>query len=279
VKAQQNVNTVPMQEVCVQWSTTGLSQLNVGGTIYNTYRMYVTLDPENNLPSETHEWKDANGQVLPHSNNEGYWPWGTGVIVQPKGTAGTNGSPLNSPLNLSMREQSLGVLTPGGLSFEDGTELVAGNYYKLAAKVHANATHPHYRHVFFYDGDPRSGGRLIGSRILMGVSEGDNYVWIPWRPQTSGSYLLYAHVLQGSDDPAPGDSWDTLTVNVVAAPTPTATPTLTPTPTLIPTPTPNRGGGGGCSIANQAGQDAPASGMEWIALAFGAFFFLRRKAG
>ena len=67
-----------MKEVCVPWDTTGL-----GNKPY-TYRFYVTVDPDDDVKNEIHEWKDSQGKQLTHGNNEGYWPWGSGIAIARK---------------------------------------------------------------------------------------------------------------------------------------------------------------------------------------------------
>jgi hypothetical protein len=208
--ASIGLNPLEMQEIYVDWDTTGLSnpeKPNIG------YRLYVTLDPDNKI-DEIHEWKDTQGNLLAHGNNEGYWPWAGGIIIAKKETEATNGL---SEIDISMHDVSMAIKTSSGLESIGPASLTVGEHYMLRAHIVSNGRHPHYRHALFYDGDPDQGGELIASKVVRGVIEGDNYVWAEWTPKKPGNYEPRVVVLEDSDDPNPGNNSDTLEVEVVEA--------------------------------------------------------------
>jgi MYXO-CTERM domain-containing protein len=216
VPARKNTTGVPMREVCTDWDTTGLSNTIVDGVIYDTYRLWVTLDPDDKVPGELHEWLHTDGTKLKHGNNEGYWPWGSGILVGPQRRQGEGlGDPIN-PIDLHMHEDSLTLHLGSGMTgmLEDELSIPISQRVLLRAEVHTDGDHPHHRYVFFYDGLPEEGGTLIGARTIFGLQKGENHAWMDWTPETAGEHVIYANVLEDSEDTNPRNAWDTLTVNV-----------------------------------------------------------------
>lgn len=205
------VDDIAMKEVCGNWNTTGLSDVVVDGQHYSAYRLYVTLDPEDNVKDEIHEWKDADGNLLNHGNNEGYWPWGTGVSVTAKSSKAGEDDELG---DIMIPMGSLGLKRGEKVRTND-VKAAVGKHYRLRATIDSRKDHSRFHHIFFYDGHPDDGGTLIASRLSFGLSEGDNYIWADWTPKALGKRTLYVHIIEDVDDANPGDSWDTLKVNVV----------------------------------------------------------------
>jgi hypothetical protein len=202
--ALQTTGGQSMKEVCVPWDTTGLSNSQY------PYRFYVTVDPEDEVKNEIHEWKDVNGNKIIHGNNEGYWPWGSGVLVLKKQSQSVKPS-------VSMHIESLAIETPSGLKSKGPVRVFAGYPYRLRVHVVANEDHPHYHYTVFLDGPPEN-GKVIALKTNFGVIEGDNYVWSCWTPEETGEHEIYVHFIEDLDDENKGDAWDSLKVIVRGKP-------------------------------------------------------------
>ena len=202
-----DVDPMEMKEYCHAWDTTGLSEMSEG----DSYRLYVILDPNEVLDDEIHEWKDADGNLLLHGNNEGYWPWSNGIIIAPKESMASKGI---SDVDISMHDESLAVKMPDGIVSQGPVSLTVGEHYMLRAHIVSNALHPHYRYALLYDGDPDQGGEVLASAVVRGVVEGDNYVWIEWTPKEPGDCEFWVALLEDSDDPNRGNASDMLKVSV-----------------------------------------------------------------
>jgi hypothetical protein len=261
-----------MKEVCVPWSTTGLS---AACSASRGYRFMVNLDEQNQV-DEIHEFEDANGNEVPGGNNSGYWPWDGVWIVNAKSALGLEGDPKLSTPDIAMQEVSLKIQTPNGLvSDAQGYEFVKGQQQRTRADILSDTDSGGFRHVLFYEGNPDEGAVAFADSIAFGVKEGGPTVWANWTPKTVGQVTLYARVLERPDDPQLGNAQDSITLTVVEA---TAIPTATPTATA--TPTQDRGGGedGGCSLANETDRRASTMGVALLGLVFGVFLCLRRRA-
>lgn len=196
-----------MEEVHVDWTTTGLDVMSAG----DCYRLYVTVDPDDRVVDEIHEWKDTKGNLLAHGNNEGYWPWANGIIFESKeAMAGM----AISNVDMSMHDESLTIKMPLGIVSQGPVSLTVGGHYMLRAHIVSNVLHPHYRYALLYDGDPNEGGEVIASTVVRGVVEGDNYIWTEWTPKKPGDYELWVALLEDSDDPNPDNAGDMLSVSV-----------------------------------------------------------------
>ena len=196
-----------MEEVHVDWTTTGIDEMSAG----DCYRLYVTVDPNDDVVDEIHEWKDTKGNLLAHGNNEGYWPWANGITFESKkAMAGM----AISNVDMSMHDESLTIKMPLGIVSQGPVSLTVGGHYMLRAHIVSNALHPHYRYALLYDGDPNEGGDVIASAVVRGVVEGDNYIWTEWTPKEPGDYELWVALLEDSDDPNPDNASDMLSVSV-----------------------------------------------------------------
>ena len=195
-----------MQEVCVPFDTTGLSQpdLNI------VYRFFVNLDEPDDV-DEIHEFKDANGNEIAHGNNSGYWPWSGGLPI----LQADDSSELKSDedmLNyrhLWLEDDALSIDAGEGLVSEGSEELYTDETYDLRVHIRTLNSRDYTHHVMFYDGDPEFGGELIAIEPLVGLQGTHNYAWTTWTPMEAGEYDLFVRVLEDHKDPVPGDAWDT----------------------------------------------------------------------
>ena len=200
-----------MIEVCVPWDTTGLyiSDPNMG------YRFMVILDEENTI-EEIHEFKDADGNEVPGGNNSGYWPWSNAVLVMPAVPDGAVGDARLSEPDVSMQGDSLAIETENGLVTDGrGLEFVRGKTYRLRAHLTSDMDHSAFRHVFFFEGDPDSNGKVIANQLSFGVKTGRGFIWTNWTPQETGEKTLHVRYLEAQHDTQPGNNQDSLKVNVV----------------------------------------------------------------
>ena len=198
-------------EFCVEWDTTGFSDTVIDGKHYNTYRLYVIIDEDDEVKNEIHEWKGAGGKRLSHGNNEGYWPWKNSIQVISKASLGET----LSEIDISLNEDSLGIERGLGLEPQGPIEVTLGKTYDLRVRIHSTGNHPHYRWALFYDGDPKNGGRVFSSQRVFGLTEGDNnYIWAEWTPKEPGDNELWVALLEDSDEPNPGNASDMLKVSV-----------------------------------------------------------------
>ena len=194
------------QEVCVPWDTTGRYDPD------NGYRFYATVDPNDDVKNELHEWKDADGAKLLHGNNEGYWPWVAGGIpvLKPKDPSA---SQTDDP-GISARVDALSLKTGEGFVTEAPVAVVEGKEYLLRARLEAGGDRDLFHYVVFSEGPPAE-GNIISIRQAP-FAEGENYVWARWTPEASATYTLYVYVMEHTDDPYSGDAMDELSVTVEA---------------------------------------------------------------
>lgn len=196
-----------MIEVCVPWKTTDLYNPNA----YEGYRFMVILDEENTI-KEIHEFKDNNGNEVPGGNNSGYWPWSNAVFVMPERVA----DPHLSKPDVSMQRDSLAIETENGLVTDGrGLEFVRGKTYRLRAHLTSDMDHSVFRHVFFFEGDPDSNGKVFANQLSFGVKTGRASIWTNWTPQETGEKTLYVRYIEDQQDSQPGNSQDSLKVTVV----------------------------------------------------------------
>lgn len=194
-----------------------------GQTVYCGFRFYVTVDPDNEVQNEIHEWLDPNSDNwskedwaddsgrLYHGNNEGYWPWGSPIMVlKAGGTLLSAGSP-----DVSLHPGSL-IIGAGmvGATFSP-IVLEVGKTYPLRIHVQNSGVSSRIRHVLIYEDDPSKTDKVIGDQLLYGNSSVDSYVWCNWTPRKPGEYDLHARVMEDIDDPLPNNAQDSLKVTVI----------------------------------------------------------------
>ena len=211
------------REVYVKWDTTGL-----GGEEPATgkdYVIYVTLDPDNEVPNEFHELyaedqspapgpcpidknkKSGECDIFCGSNNQGYWPWDNSfAIFSPK--SGSEGEP-EIPLELAVKPFSLEVF-PTHESEQYGDQIFTHVEYRIRAVITANRSDQAFREVFFYDND-----RMFAMRRLFGVKAGENVFHCRWTPEKAGDHTLIMVVENEEKETSKEDNGDFLQVEVL----------------------------------------------------------------
>jgi hypothetical protein len=172
-----------MKEVAIPWDTTGL-----GG---RTMRVYVTVDPEDTVPGEIHEWK-VDGERAPNGNNEGYWPWGTELPVL---SVPESPSQATEPSTFRFDDDALAVFEPDGQRASDLASLGRDRTYLLRAHLQTDRDADAPVAVLFSDGHPARGGETLALKMVRGLQAGDNYVWTEWTPTRAGGHDLWVTVL------------------------------------------------------------------------------------
>ena len=200
-----STNGRPLQEVHVEWDTQGKYDAQYG------YRFYVTIDPNDEVPNELHEWKDAEGNKVIHGNNEGYWPWIGGGIHVLKANSSSVATRVGQA-DISSHAESLAIELDGEFLTAGPVIVDEGNQYLLRANIQSDDDMESFQTVLFSEGPPDEGS--VFSIRRASIVEGENYVWARWTPRVEGEYTLYVHVLEHEDEPGSGDATDELTVTV-----------------------------------------------------------------
>lgn len=193
-----------MGEAWVNWDTTGL-----GGSVPGTprsYVIYVTIDPDNELTTETHELRRPDGSFALDGNNQGYWPWNNSFRIYSPQTASAEAADplalgLDPRLLLEHTQQSVRQYHPH-YPHEHGLFLPqVGLPYLLKATVHANRSDRVFRLMRFY-----LDGELVSLQRSYGLQEGANDFHFRWTPRHPGLRLLQLRVAEPEGDTSPGDA-------------------------------------------------------------------------
>lgn len=196
----------------VVWDTAGLGGVLPGQ--YKSYRIIVTVDPDNQVPNEIHELFDAAGGLAPGTNNRGHWPWTDGVkIYSPESQL-----PPGVPLDLSASPTSLAIVFPDGTVVTENATVKVGQTYLLRATIDANTASHAVRPVVFLEGAPGESSRAISIKPTYGMNQGSTNIHVRWTPKAEDVGRLKAiHVRahEDHDDPVPGNAVDSISVNVV----------------------------------------------------------------
>ncbi len=194
-----------VREVGVRWDTTNYG-LDVGSNL--AYRFYVTLDPENDVEGEIHEWKDEDhinvegwtdetGRLY-HGNNEGYYPETGGFFVHKKNNAKTSRSvstfaEASSDIpTMELHEQSLAILTDDGLLNEGEIQVPIGKTYKIRLHIQQDKEYdPTHAMVYFHDQHPDSTDEVFDIDRVTGFFA-DTYIWGFWTPNELGPQEIWA---------------------------------------------------------------------------------------
>jgi len=197
-----------MKEVWVAWDTTGKASVN-------GYRFYVTVDPDDKIINELHELHavatdaeavdfDVAGKPIKpiHGNNEGFWPWGSGIHVLPKSSTMLQG--------VADDEEWLAVT---GLQIEkngepisgDKIEVTKGKEYQIRAKVAASSHQNRFVNVLFYE-ETFSEKWLLASKRISVLASGSS-TWFSWIPKELGVSTISAELV-GMDNAAVGPDTD-----------------------------------------------------------------------
>ena len=204
-----------MREISVTWNTSDF----IITKPHEVYRLYVTIDPENEVKNEIHEWKDEenigkpgwtdNEGRLYHGNNEGYYPPSGGYYVGMKPLQSLAGAP-----QVNLHEESLAIQTEEGLLSSGDIRIPLGETCNLRAHIRFEGEYNTYTHVvMFRDRNPEETNEVISCKRV--DSNGpDIYVWTKWQPKETGTYNLSVITLEHSEDTNPIDAFDMLQVTV-----------------------------------------------------------------
>ena len=238
----ESLEPLAMQEAATVWDTTGYSDTRDPDTNdYDpalAYRVYVVVDPGNEIDNEVHDWKDearageagwADSQGrLYHGNNEGYWPAGTGdghlvvhngIFVNAAGAQQYQDEGFDAFLG----EESLSIEVQSALQASGEINIYQGQTYRLRAHLQASNTHGHYRHIFFYLKHPEAAEQVHAMVTVRGMRE-DTYIWTDWKPEETGRYEIWADFPEDYNDPIPGNARAKLEVVVLPEPEPEPEP-------------------------------------------------------
>lgn len=218
----------------VLWDTSGRGSPDHANL--RRYRVYVTLDPLNEIPNERHEWLDRyddpllgpTGQPVDPAygvpnkflqkgqNNEGW----TQVSIAPAPVSAST-PPVAPLMDISMNANSLAILNEStGQLMDDDAEATEGQILKVRAVLYSTRLYTGMSTLKVYDSDPMAGGEMIASRTVQGVDGGDSptIVEFEWQPMKAGIYELNALFDEPALDAIPGNARDALVVHVKATP-------------------------------------------------------------
>lgn len=192
------------------WDTTGFGPAS--GQSLKTYVIFVTVDPDDHIPNETHELLDryadplrgpggvaVDDQLEKGQNNRG---WGM-VRVAPSLAATTAskrllsaakiGSDSNSTQRYTAPRVSMNLLRKSPLASRAPLPGKLGRTMTVGIELMADELSTDYGILQLFDGDPDSGGRLLATQRVQGVAgDGTTVEDFTWRPRRDGDHVLYA---------------------------------------------------------------------------------------
>jgi len=211
------------RDVYVRWDTTGLGG-NEPGTA-KAYVIYVTVDPDNEVPNEIHELYVADQSPTPGpcptstgdskecgifcgSNNQGFWPWDNSFkIFSPKNSADAQEAAAGEH---SIVSESLEVwTTPESEPY--APYIFTQMPYRLKCRIMADQADQAFREVYFYDN-----GHAFSVKRSFGLNPGESNFYCEWTPTQPGKHTLKVMVVEDDDDLQPGNNVATLDVLVRA---------------------------------------------------------------
>ncbi len=235
-----------MATAAILWDTTGMA-----GVASQMYRIYVVLDPKDQLENEKYETESQATQfyktvdlthpageywtscadlspeeyaakvcIDPGQNNEGF---GFVTVAKPVVQAG----PADGPgADISMEPDGISALDDDATLTSGSLRTPIGRPVEIRVTVHTDKPNAEYRQVIIFDGDPNAGGVAIaGKRVTLGsIAEEGNSAWFEWVPNSVGPHRLYAVVTEASDDPVPDNNVAVLDLDVHWLPTTTFLP-------------------------------------------------------
>jgi hypothetical protein len=180
-----------------------------------TWKVYAVLDPEDEIPGETHELVDRFGDPLLGIDGQPIdpIPGEVGVFLEkgqnntgwsllriaPADATRTAGRAKNDAVT-TMAELSLAEAGKGPIRNREATP--AGLRLTLASDRLDRRTH----RVLVYDGPPDAGGRVIAYERVMGVDPYGIDVPIPWQPNATGRHDLYLVLPDDPNAKTPSDA-------------------------------------------------------------------------
>lgn len=210
-------NPQDMVTASVEWDT----NLIAGITDIQSFRIYVELDPENQLTNETYEtesestktfWAADKGVWIdPGQNNEGYFTVNVASLpIQAPG--------VKKPAHVSLYKDVMTAINPRGKLVSGNVQAYLNKPLEVCVNVVSDVKNLSTSYVLLYNGDPEKGGELIGMESAFTGSIEGYQTWFTWIPTEKGPYRLYAKVLQSVDDTAPGNNTAMLKVEVIPVP-------------------------------------------------------------
>ncbi len=204
----------------VLWDTTGFG--DPMGQALRTYKIWVTLDPDNAIPNEVHNLQDRYNDPLRSStgepideglekgqNNRGWFQ----VRIAPPVEESDDGMHVamhstDTRHGIAIRPQSDRQTPVLQLSHVDQPDqigyIIAERHETVQLRIDIDVpeTHRGQARLRVFDGDPRTDGQMVLSRTLMGLSgDGDNSEVFLWQPDRSGDHQLFVS-LQDADGEA-----------------------------------------------------------------------------
>lgn len=211
-----------MKVAAIEWPT-GTS-CKPGATL--SYRIYVTLDPDNVI-DELYE-----GTTDPWQNNEGFsevtlsCPSTSSAQLAISSDEATQEAPANEQTeteDIFLSESAITIID--ATTEEELTGAVRVQVgQRLSLRVHVQSTQadPRFFQVVLYDqftsSDPTipSNRTVVADKIVQGIdAENGAYEWIEWTPEAPGVHELRARILGAADDIESADNQASVTVEVI----------------------------------------------------------------
>jgi hypothetical protein len=183
-----------------------------------TWKIFVTLDPDNEIPDEVHNLIDrfddpllgVDGQPIdPLPGTVGVWlekaqnnlGWGLVRIAPPlPEEAIKSGSDRGGKANLE-RFAAIDAVDAAGQTQARNSSLAVGEPVRLRLTVAASRLDRGTTRVLVYDRHPDDGGQVIAYRRIVGIDPGGIDDLIRWIPERAGDYTLHL-AWPDADDPA-----------------------------------------------------------------------------
>jgi len=199
-----------------------------------SYRIYVVLDPDNNIANEKYETESAETRTYcpdyadcsenpsyyidPGQNNEG-WREMTVLASLPSGLASLPGDPrFEHPADVHLKSDALAAINPRGRLVTRTVQAYEGQPLKIRVRIDTDYAGENNAHLLLFNGDPYD-GKLIANRLAFTGDPDGNYVWIEWTPKDLGPHRLYAKVVESTLDTSFGNNIsEELKVVVIKAP-------------------------------------------------------------
>jgi len=219
-----------MRYARILWDTSDFGPIS--GLGLRTWLIYATLDPDNEIPNETHELADRYGDPLRNFTGQPLDPLPGGpsgtYLEKGQNNTGWIAASISAPQEepppncaaagrerIAVRPSDV-YMTQDALAIVDaksGTETVgAARAYvneTVTLRVALHADEPYLRNgtLWVFDGDPDNGGQLIVNRTVMGVDAASGtFEFFAWQPTRPGRCVLTALFQEAPNDPMPGNA-------------------------------------------------------------------------
>jgi hypothetical protein len=185
------------------WDTTGFGP--DPSQAFVTYRVRVTLDPDDRIPGERHELRDRYGDPLlgptgnaldpgleKGQNNTG---WSLVRIAPPESQAlRAAGAPGGKASSRSARRERVELRLAGATDRGRVAPILGRVLEPVGIGLELRSEQPvlDYGLLQVFDGDPVAGAPVILSRTVQGTAPGGVLEELVWRPETPGRRVLHA---------------------------------------------------------------------------------------